>query len=178
MVPVYASESIISLAFPKTSLACDILRNCYEAFALYAFGSYLIACLGGEDRVIQLLEDESRKMLSKPLLEGTDEKSVSQSKSFCNFFLRPYIIGKDLLTIIKFGLVQYMILKTICAFLSFLLELFGVYGNGGVQVVLWVCMVTYKPCIQLSVDAWLSSEPHCYGKIYNFHLQFHGLKRC
>ncbi|XP_065847118.1 protein LAZ1 homolog 2-like isoform X1 [Euphorbia lathyris] len=46
MVHVYASESIISLSNPKTSLACDILRTCYEAFALYAFGSYLVACLG------------------------------------------------------------------------------------------------------------------------------------
>ncbi|CAD6211495.1 unnamed protein product [Miscanthus lutarioriparius] len=45
MVPVYASESIISLWNSKLSLACDILRNCYEAFALYAFGRYLVACL-------------------------------------------------------------------------------------------------------------------------------------
>lgn len=37
---------IISLLFPKLSLACDILRNSYEAFALYSFGSYLVACLG------------------------------------------------------------------------------------------------------------------------------------
>lgn len=37
---------IVSLTFPKLSLACDILRNCYEAFALYSFGRYLIACLG------------------------------------------------------------------------------------------------------------------------------------
>lgn len=46
MVPVYACESIISLWNSKLSLACDILRNCYEAFALYAFGRYLVACLG------------------------------------------------------------------------------------------------------------------------------------
>ncbi|GMH17841.1 hypothetical protein Nepgr_019682 [Nepenthes gracilis] len=130
MVPVYATESIISLTSPKTSLACDILRNCYEAFALYAFGSYLVACLGGEQRVIQLLEDESRKVLSKPLLEGTDGEPVSQPKSLKNLFLRPCVLGKDLLTVIKFGLVQYMILKTVCAFLAFLLELFGVYGDG------------------------------------------------
>ncbi|GAB2267501.1 hypothetical protein Dimus_038670 [Dionaea muscipula] len=130
MVPVYATESIISLSNPKTSLACDILRNCYEAFALYAFGSYLIACLGGEHRVVLLLEDKSGEVLSKLLLEGRDDKPVSQSKSFRDFFLQPCALGKDLLTIIKFGLVQYMILKTFCAFLALLLELFGVYGDG------------------------------------------------
>lgn len=130
MVPVYATESIISLWNSKFSLACDILRNCYEAFALYSFGSYLVACLGGEKRVEELLENELRKWLGKPLLEERDEDHWVQQRPFRNFFLRPYILGKDLFTIVKFGLVQYMILKTACSFLALLLELFGVYGDG------------------------------------------------
>ena len=40
------SFQIISLWNPRLSLACDILRNYYEAFALYSFGRFLIACLG------------------------------------------------------------------------------------------------------------------------------------
>ncbi|XP_057967866.1 protein LAZ1 homolog 2 isoform X2 [Malania oleifera] len=130
MVPVYASDSFIALYSSKLSLACDILRDCYEAFALYSFGSFLVACLGGERRVIELLEDESKKLLSQPLLEGEEKKQGSQQKSRCNFFTQPCLLGKDLLDIEKFGLVQYMILKTLCAFLAFLLELFGVYGDG------------------------------------------------
>lgn len=130
MVPVYASESILSLWNPRLSLACDILRNCYEAFALYSFGSYLVACLGGERRVIELLENKLRKQLDKPLLEETDENRGEEQRSYINFFFRPCVLGKDLLSIEKFGLVQYMILKTVCAFLAFLLELFGVYGDG------------------------------------------------
>lgn len=39
-------SQIISLWNSRFSLACDILRNCYEAFALYSFGRYLIASLG------------------------------------------------------------------------------------------------------------------------------------
>ncbi|KAL3830051.1 hypothetical protein ACJIZ3_018853 [Penstemon smallii] len=129
MVPVYATESILSLWNAKLSVACDILRNCYEAFALYAFGSYLIACLGGELKVVDFLENELRKEISKPLLEG--EKSPElQQKTFRNFVFRPSVLGKDLFTIIKFGFVQYMILKTLCAFLALLLEIFGVYGDG------------------------------------------------
>ncbi|KAG2712749.1 hypothetical protein I3760_04G140300 [Carya illinoinensis] len=130
MVPVYATESIISLLFPRLSLACDILRNCYEAFALYSFGSYLVACLGGERMVIELLENNSRKQLGKQLLEGADENRSVHQKSYRNFFFQPCILGEHLLVIIKFGLVQYMILKTVCAFLAFLLEIFGVYGDG------------------------------------------------
>lgn len=128
MVPTYAIESILSLWNPKLSLVCDILRSCYEAFALYAFGSYLIACLGGEKKVKELLEDESEQT-KKSLLEK-QESSKLKSRRFHNFILRPCLIGKDLLSIEKFGLVQYMILKTVCAFLAFLLELFGLYGDG------------------------------------------------
>ncbi|CAN4109997.1 unnamed protein product [Withania somnifera] len=129
MVPVYATESILSLWNPKLSLACDILRNCYEAFALYSFGSYLIACLGGERQVVELLENESRKQIIQSLLGG-EQKPVTQKRTLYNFIFHPYVVGKNLFTIEKFGLVQYMILKTVCAFLAFILEIFGVYGDG------------------------------------------------
>ncbi|KAL9376577.1 hypothetical protein Peur_030697 [Populus x canadensis] len=130
MVPVYATQSILSLWNPRMSVACDILRNCYEAFALYSFGSYLVACLGGERSVIELLENESRGQLGITLLERRNGNQAVQNRSFTSFFFRPYAIGRDLLTIERFGLVQYMILKTFCAFLAFLLELFGVFGDG------------------------------------------------
>lgn len=48
------SFQIISLWNPRLSLACDILRNYYEAFALYSFGRYLIACLGMLHTVISM----------------------------------------------------------------------------------------------------------------------------
>ncbi|XP_077236403.1 organic solute transporter ostalpha protein (DUF300) isoform X3 [Tasmannia lanceolata] len=130
MVPVYASESLLSLWKPRFSIVCDILRNCYEAFALYCFGRYLVACLGGEESVIQMLEDESRKQLSKPLLQGENNIGATRKPSFLDFFCRLRVLGKDLYTIVKFGIVQYMILKMLCAFLALLLELFGVYGDG------------------------------------------------
>ncbi|GFP79453.1 transmembrane protein 184c [Phtheirospermum japonicum] len=130
MVPVYSIESILSLWNANLSLACDILRNCYEAIALYAFGSYLIACLGGELEVVNLLENEADKQIRKPLLEGEKESQSTEHKTFYNFIFKPSVLGKDLFIIIKFGLVQYMILKTLCAFLALVLELCGVYGDG------------------------------------------------
>ncbi|XP_057985761.1 protein LAZ1 homolog 2 isoform X2 [Hevea brasiliensis] len=126
----YRVSKIIALWNPQLSLVCDTLRNCYEAFALYTFGSYLVACLGGEKWVIELLENEKQKWLNQPWLEGSDENQGLRQRSFINFFCRPYVIGRDVFTIEKFGLVQYMILKTFCAFLAFLLELFSVYGDG------------------------------------------------
>ncbi|XP_076908438.1 protein LAZ1 homolog 2-like [Bidens hawaiensis] len=126
MVPVYATESIFSLWKPKFAVACDILRSCYEAFALYSFGSYLIACLGGERKVVELLEDEKETLLKKPLLDGKDLNRTS----LCKFFRQPRALGEGLLQIEKFGLVQYMILKTFTSFLAMVLELLGAYGNG------------------------------------------------
>ena len=64
--------------------------------------------VGGEERVIELLEDESRKLLSKPLLEEEGEKPKLHKRTCRNFFLQPCLLGKDLLTIEKFGLVQYV----------------------------------------------------------------------
>ncbi|KAK9944370.1 hypothetical protein M0R45_009942 [Rubus argutus] len=46
MVPCYAVESLVSLVNPSISVDCAILRDCYESFAMYCFGRYLIACLG------------------------------------------------------------------------------------------------------------------------------------
>ncbi|KAG5006292.1 hypothetical protein JHK85_024834 [Glycine max] len=136
MVPIYAIESAgrIWLCFcinhdhypykavlrvePEVALAEEIVNR------------YLIACLGGEGKVVEVLEDESAEQLSKSLLDGSDENHGIENRSFWNFFWYPSKLGKDLLTTEKFGLVQYMILKTVCALLAFILELAGVYGDG------------------------------------------------
>lgn len=98
-----------------------------------------------------MLEDESKE----PLLEGEENKSEKKTQKQRNplwkFLCEPYVLGPELFVIEKFGLVQYvsniisvgfsfffviflfcfqMILKTFCAFLAFLLELLGVYGDG------------------------------------------------
>ncbi|KAM1174028.1 hypothetical protein ACFX13_027285 [Malus domestica] len=162
MVPVYATESILSLWNPNLSLACDILRNCYEAFALYSFGSYLVACLGGERKVIELLENQSEKLLNRPLIEGVaDEDHTVPHWSLRNFFVRPSVLGKHLLNIEKFGLVQYMILKTVCAFLALVLELFGVYGDGEFK---WYYGYPYMAVVLNFSQMWAL---YCLVQFYN-----------
>ncbi|XP_071911250.1 protein LAZ1 homolog 2-like isoform X2 [Coffea arabica] len=94
----------------------------------FIHGSCLCNRVSGEQKVIELLEDESRQM-KEPLLEG-EENPESKGRRICNFIFQPCVLGKDLLITEKFGLVQYMILKTVCAFLALILELFGVYGDG------------------------------------------------
>ncbi|XP_052732344.1 protein LAZ1 homolog 2 isoform X2 [Vigna angularis] len=157
----YNNPAIISLWNPRLSLACDILRNCYEAFALYSFGRYLIAALGGEGKVVELLEDEYAEHLGKSLLDGLDENHDMDDRSFCNFFWHPGKLGKDLLTIEKFGLVQYMILKTVCALLAFILEQFGVYGDGEFK---WYYGYPYIAVVMNFSQMWAL---YCLVQFYN-----------
>ncbi|XP_072971409.1 protein LAZ1 homolog 2 [Typha angustifolia] len=161
MVPVYAAESIISLWKPRFSIICDILRNCYEAFALYAFERYLVACLGGEGRVVELLENATDKQFNERLLEDENKGGRPQTSSFCDFFCHPTLLGKDLYTIVKFGIVQYMILKTLCAFLALLLELFGVYGDGEFK---WYYGYPYIAVVMNFSQTWAL---YCLVRFYN-----------
>ncbi|XP_062215390.1 protein LAZ1 homolog 2 [Phragmites australis] len=161
MVPVYASESTISLWNSEFSLACDILRNCYEAFALYAFGRYLVACLGGERQVFRLLESRKREELSEQLLESQDKAQAHNRSRVRNFFWDPNALGENLYTIIKFGLVQYMILKTLCAFLALILELFGAYGDGEFK---WNYGYPYIAVVINFSQTWAL---YCLVKFYN-----------
>lgn len=43
----------VSLSWPDISIECNILGSCYEAFAMYSFSRYLIACLGMLHLMIQ-----------------------------------------------------------------------------------------------------------------------------
>ncbi|XP_019196365.1 PREDICTED: protein LAZ1 homolog 2 [Ipomoea nil] len=161
MVPVYATDSILSLWNSKLSLACDILRNLYEAFALYSFGTYLVACLGGERKAVELLEEESRKQTRQPLLGGEGKPKTKQTTTFYNFMFHPCAVGERMLTIQKFGLVQYMILKTLCALLALVLELLGVYGDGEFK---WYYGYPYIAAVLFFSQMWAL---YCLVQFYN-----------
>ncbi|XP_040960434.1 uncharacterized protein [Gossypium hirsutum] len=38
----------VSLVHPSVSVDCSILHDCYESFAMYCLGRYLVACLGNQ----------------------------------------------------------------------------------------------------------------------------------
>ncbi|CAA0813389.1 Protein LAZ1 homolog 1 [Striga hermonthica] len=130
MVPVYAVESFVSLLNSDAAFNCGIIRDCYEAFALYCFERYLIACLGGEDNTIEFMEKQTLATSSVPLLDETYAYGVVEHPFPLNCFLRDWNLGSDFYQAVKIGIVQYMILKMICAFLAMFFEFLGVYGDG------------------------------------------------
>ncbi|XP_057952461.1 protein LAZ1 homolog 1 [Malania oleifera] len=130
MVPVYALESFLSLLDSSAAFNCEVIRDCYEAFALYCFERYLIACLGGEENTIEFMESQSLINSSTPLLEEAYAYGVVVHPFPLNCFLREWYLGPDFYQAVKIGIVQYMILKMICALLAMILEFCGVYGEG------------------------------------------------
>ncbi|WOL02359.1 hypothetical protein Cni_G11078 [Canna indica] len=130
MVPVYAIESFFSLLDEEIAFICEMMRDCYEAFAMYCFERYLIACLGGEENTIKLMETSVEVSSSTPLLELEYADGLVRHPFPLNCFIREWYLGSDFYQSVKIGIVQYMILKTVCALLAIILELFGVYGEG------------------------------------------------
>ncbi|XP_044489470.1 protein LAZ1 isoform X2 [Mangifera indica] len=130
MVPCYVVESFVSLTNPSISVDCEILRDCYESFAMYCFGRYLVACLGGEQRTIEFMEREGRASYKNPLLEPSFEKGTVKHPFPMNYFLKPWKLGQWFYQVVKIGIVQYMIIKSLSAILAVILEAFGVYCEG------------------------------------------------
>ncbi|XVE60178.1 hypothetical protein DITRI_Ditri05aG0107300 [Diplodiscus trichospermus] len=130
MVPVYALESFLSLLDSDAAFNCEAIRDCYEAFALYCFERYLIACLGGEERTIEFMESQTVITASTPLLEDAYSYGIVEHPFPLNFCLKDWYLGPKFYHAVKIGIVQYMILKMICALLAMILESFGVYGEG------------------------------------------------
>ncbi|KAL2232278.1 protein LAZ1 homolog 1-like [Sesamum indicum] len=130
MVPVYAVESFLSLLDSHAAFKCEIIRDCYEAFAMYCFERYLIACLGGEVSTIEFMECQSWVASSIPLLDQAYSYGVVEHPFPLNCFLRDWELGSDFYQAVKIGIVQYMLLKMICALLAMIFESLGVYGEG------------------------------------------------
>ncbi|XP_040870643.1 protein LAZ1 isoform X3 [Glycine max] len=126
----------VSLVNPSISVDCEILRDCYESFAMYCFGRYLVACLGGDERTVQFMERQSRLSVKTPLLQhsSSSDKATVNHPFPLNYFLKPWKLGRAFYQVIKFGIVQYMLTKAFTAILAVILEAFGVYCEGEFKV--------------------------------------------
>ncbi|RDX86778.1 Protein LAZ1, partial [Mucuna pruriens] len=151
MVPCYSIESFVSLANPSIGVDCEILRDCYESFAMYCFGRYLVACLGGEERTIQFMERQTRASVKIPLLQHSSDKATVTHPFPINYFLKPWKLGHRFYQIVKFGIVQYMIIKAFTAILAVILEAFGVYCEGEFKL---ACGYPYMAVVLNFSQSW------------------------
>ncbi|XP_031743271.1 protein LAZ1 homolog 1 isoform X3 [Cucumis sativus] len=96
----------------------------------YIDGSCLLSRIGGEKRTVEFMESQTVVDSSTPLLAEKYAYGVVEHPFPLNCFIREWYLGSDFYHAVKIGIVQYMILKMICALLAMILESFGVYGEG------------------------------------------------
>ncbi|MBA0717103.1 hypothetical protein Golax_004942 [Gossypium laxum] len=89
---------------------------------------------------------------SKTPLLGLDcEKGTVKHPFPMNYILRPWKLGQWFYQVVKFGIVQYMIIKLLTALLSLILEAFGVYCEGEFK---WGCGYPYMAVVLNFSQSW------------------------
>ncbi|KAM7256217.1 hypothetical protein ACFE04_011958 [Oxalis oulophora] len=151
MAPCYAVESFVSLVDPSVSVDAEILRDCYESFAMYCFGRYLVACLGGEERTIDFMEREGRRGSKAPLLEHGVDRGYIKHPFPMKYFVKPWRVGRWFYQIVKAGIVQYMLIKSSCAIIAVILEAFDVYCEGEFKL---TCGYPYMAVVLNFSQSW------------------------
>ena len=118
MVPLYSVQSWLGLRFHgQARIYIILLRDLYEAYVIQSFVYYLIELLGGEDRMAQLLSQKDARL-------GGHGKLLSH-------VLPRWEMGMEFLLKIKYGVLQYVVVKTFMTLLTtFVLLPSGMYGEG------------------------------------------------
>mmetsp|Transcript_16214 Transcript_16214/g.46718 ORF Transcript_16214/g.46718 Transcript_16214/m.46718 type:complete len:334 (+) Transcript_16214:664-1665(+) len=116
MVPLYAVQSWLSLRFRDARIYIDTLRDLYEAFVVQSFVYYLIELIGGEVELIAILQ-------------GKDEH-YGEHHSPMKYIFRKWEMGVEFMLQCKYGVLQYVVVKTLATLATAALEPLGLYGEG------------------------------------------------
>lgn len=116
MVPIYSVDCVLSLLFPEAAIGIGMLRDCYEAYVLYLFLAMLLAFLCNDD--------ESQ------MVEYLDSLPLQPYPSPFQCCFRDLLGGKDYIRFIKFGTLQYCLVRPMMAIFAFISSWFGMYEEG------------------------------------------------
>jgi hypothetical protein len=115
MVPIYAVCSFLGLVDQDVTIYMDVLRDCYESYTIYSFFMLMITFLGGPQLAPSL----------------SANKVGTQSHMFpFQYCLKTWVMGPEFFRKTRLCVLQYVVLKTACAFLTFILAHADVYGDG------------------------------------------------
>ncbi|GAA5879900.1 hypothetical protein JCM16303_004390 [Sporobolomyces ruberrimus] len=118
MVPIYSIACLISLYSLDLAFFVDAVRDIYEAFVIYCFFSLLVEYLGGERSLIILLH--GREPVKHPWPISLFASPLDASDPFT-------FLG------LKRGILQYVQIKPILAFVTVVLKATGTYKDGSLQ---------------------------------------------
>mmetsp|Transcript_40248 Transcript_40248/g.45795 ORF Transcript_40248/g.45795 Transcript_40248/m.45795 type:complete len:477 (-) Transcript_40248:111-1541(-) len=117
MVPIYSFQSWLSLRFIHARIYIDAIRDIYEAFVIASFVYYLIELLGGENALVRLLERKN-------------DPSLGSHGYLLELVMKPWKLGTEFMLQCKHGVLQYVVIKTIAAILTFIFQWMHIYGEG------------------------------------------------
>ncbi|TYH67416.1 hypothetical protein ES332_D06G186700v1 [Gossypium tomentosum] len=86
-----------------------------------------------------------------PLLGHSCEKGTIKHSFPMKYFLKPWKLGRWFYQVVKFGIVQYMIIKISTALLAVILEAFGMYCEGEFN---WECGYPYMALVLNFSQTW------------------------
>jgi len=117
MSPIYSLTSFLSLVFPSMSGKLSIIKDCYEAYVIYQFLSFLIAVLGKGDRsvVVELLSKHADNL--KPPLSCLSCLYYPDPDESDEAMANAVILECQVLTL------QFVFLRPILAITLFVLEM-------------------------------------------------------
>lgn len=131
MVPLYAMQSYLSLRYHKSRIYIDSVRDFYEAYVIASFVYYLMALLGGQDALTELLRHKDPRL-------GKHSFPLS-------LILEPWELGEEFTLQCKHGVLQYVVIKCIATLLTFLCESANIYGEGKFE---WLVAYPYLCFLQ------------------------------
>ena len=123
MVPLYAVQSWLSLRFRDARIYIDTIRDLYEAYVISSFLYYLIELLGGQDALIRTLRAIAQN-------DPEAAEHLGNHGPLLNLVLEPWELGAEFMLQCKHGVLQYVVVKTIATFLTFIFQFMDVYGEG------------------------------------------------
>ena len=103
MVPIYAIESWLSLRFKQFAFTLALFRDSYEAYVIYCFCYLLIALLGTENEVNEIIKAKTEH----------DLDHMFPFKCMFNRFEKYEFLIK-----VKRGVLQYVVVKIVCTIIT------------------------------------------------------------
>jgi len=116
MVPIYAVDAFVALRFVDAAPALDAIRELYEAYVIYNFLRLLEDFTGDEQTRLEAL---------------SHHPPVKHISPFC--FLAPWP-AEDLSYRIRVGSLQYVLVRSVSAIVTFILNGARAYGYGRVTI--------------------------------------------
>ena len=114
MVPIYSLASWLGLILRDYALYWDLVRGCYESVTIYSFFALLVAFSGGKIKLMRRIASKAQQQHIAP----------------CNCCLSLWLNGREFYENCRFGVLQYVVLRIVCAIATFVLQFFSLYCDG------------------------------------------------